>query len=154
MYRNSRTPTVNPAGPLGETKRPGNVLVAGWEPHGDNGPARGRLRATQPARRIIVSKRKNRNWSACCLRFRASLWRWSRDIALAQLWNCCRASTLHLWVVRIFREEAIRAGKIRRLAAPRSTLLIAPSRVPGDVRPTSGLSCKFRAAITSAASCL
>ena len=67
LYRDSRTPAVNPAGPLGQTIRPANLLGAGWEPHGDNGTARGRLRATQPARRIIASKQENRNSSVCCL---------------------------------------------------------------------------------------
>jgi len=49
LYCNPSTLSASSANPLGETKPQRNVLCTGWEPRGDNGPARGRLRATQPA---------------------------------------------------------------------------------------------------------
>jgi hypothetical protein len=39
-----------PADSFGEAKRPPSIIRAGYEPGGDGGPARGRVRTTQPAR--------------------------------------------------------------------------------------------------------
>src|SRR5262249_2056672 len=49
LYCNPSTLAASSADPWRETKCQPIVQSAGWEPPGDNGPARGRLRATQPA---------------------------------------------------------------------------------------------------------
>ena len=49
LYCNPSTLAASSADPLRETKCQPIVQSAGWEPRGDNGPARGRLRATRPA---------------------------------------------------------------------------------------------------------
>jgi len=47
------------AGPLSHADANRNVLRTGWGPRGDSGPARGRVRATQPAKFLPSKSRES-----------------------------------------------------------------------------------------------
>src|ERR1051325_3951390 len=57
LYYNPRTLSFGSGEPLSAAKPPRNLLRTGWGPRGDSGPARGRVRATQPAKFPLPSFR-------------------------------------------------------------------------------------------------